>query len=271
MHITLSRGLSVETNLSEMTWCASSHLLDAVPSSHRGSISSNKCSPRQQIQVIVLRRVGGAFKHVQHPLGDQKTTCTGAEINEWISRFHLFGWEIIYVHWSHFCVQCWMSHQQCWWRKRRQQPEQDSPAGKKVWDLHPSAPGLPPQSDLTEKNLLTNKKESLKYHHIYTDFHDFNEFWPEMALVTDMRGECRAGVTPHTVWYPTIPPKPKVVTIWVKAALGEMMPRARQVDRPRERQSKAVLLLPCLCFPCCCSFKFGFQSLLNHWRNGITE
>jgi hypothetical protein len=23
---------------------------------------------------------------------------------------------------------------------------------------------------------------------------------PEMALVTDMRGECRAGVTPHTVW-----------------------------------------------------------------------
>lgn len=25
---------------------------------------------------------------------------------------------------------------------------------------------------------------------------------PEIALVTDMRGECRAGVTPHTVWYP---------------------------------------------------------------------
>ena len=23
---------------------------------------------------------------------------------------------------------------------------------------------------------------------------------PEMAFVTDMRGECRAGVTPHTVW-----------------------------------------------------------------------
>jgi len=23
---------------------------------------------------------------------------------------------------------------------------------------------------------------------------------PEMALVTDMRGECRAEVTPHTVW-----------------------------------------------------------------------
>lgn len=23
---------------------------------------------------------------------------------------------------------------------------------------------------------------------------------PEIALVTDMRGECKAGVTPHTVW-----------------------------------------------------------------------
>lgn len=57
-----------------------------------------------------------------------------------------------------------------------------------------------------------------------------------MALVTDMRGECRAGVTPHTVWYPTIPAKPKVVTIWVKAAFGEMMPRARQVEAPTETQ-----------------------------------
>lgn len=61
-----------------------------------------------------------------------------------------------------------------------------------------------------------------------------------MALVTDMRGECRAGVTPHTVWYPTMPDKPKVVTIWVKAALGEMMPRARQVDTPTEGHSSVV-------------------------------
>ncbi|TNN71364.1 hypothetical protein EYF80_018442 [Liparis tanakae] len=36
---------------------------------------------------------------------------------------------------------------------------------------------------------------------------------PEMALVTDMSGECRAGLTPHTVWYPTMPARPKVVTI----------------------------------------------------------
>ena len=53
-----------------------------------------------------------------------------------------------------------------------------------------------------------------------------------MALVTDMSGECSAGVTPHTVWYPTMPARPNVVTIWVKAALGATMPRARQVDRP---------------------------------------
>lgn len=57
-----------------------------------------------------------------------------------------------------------------------------------------------------------------------------------MAFVTDMRGECRAGVTPHTVWYPTIPARPKVVTIWVNAALGEIMPRARQVETPAETE-----------------------------------
>lgn len=56
-----------------------------------------------------------------------------------------------------------------------------------------------------------------------------------MALVTDMRGEWRAGVTPHTVWYPTMPARPKVVTIWVKAALGAARPRARHVERPGDR------------------------------------
>lgn len=64
---------------------------------------------------------------------------------------------------------------------------------------------------------------------------------PEMALVTDIRGECKAGVTPHTVWYPTIPAKPKVVTIWVKAAFGEMRPRPKQVDRPKEVERKTTL------------------------------
>ena len=55
---------------------------------------------------------------------------------------------------------------------------------------------------------------------------------PEMALVTDIRGECRAGVTPQTVWYPTMPARPKVVTIWVKAALGAARPRPSRVVKP---------------------------------------
>lgn len=51
-------------------------------------------------------------------------------------------------------------------------------------------------------------------------------------MVTDMRGECRAGVTPHTVWYPTMPARPKVVTIWVKAAFGADRPRLSKVATP---------------------------------------
>lgn len=47
-----------------------------------------------------------------------------------------------------------------------------------------------------------------------------------------MSGECRAGVTPHTVWYPTMPARPKVVTIWVKAALGAERPRPNRVAKP---------------------------------------
>ena len=35
---------------------------------------------------------------------------------------------------------------------------------------------------------------------------------PEMALVTLMRGECRAGVTPQTVWYPQMLASPNLVT-----------------------------------------------------------
>lgn len=52
----------------------SSHLLNIVSGGNRGSITANKCSPRQRIQVIVLRGVSGALEHVQHPLGDQETT-----------------------------------------------------------------------------------------------------------------------------------------------------------------------------------------------------
>lgn len=51
-------------------------------------------------------------------------------------------------------------------------------------------------------------------------------------MVTDMSGECRAGVTPHTVWYPTMPARPNVVTIWVKAAFGAATPRPNKVATP---------------------------------------
>lgn len=95
--------------------------------------------------------------------------------------------------------------------------------------------------------------------------------WPEMALVTDMRGECRAGVTPHTVWYPTIPAKPKVVTIWVKAALGEMMPRARQVETPAERHSSVVVAVRLFIWKEMCRFCHLFRSLFKLYSNGITE
>lgn len=61
-----------------------------------------------------------------------------------------------------------------------------------------------------------------------------------MALVTDMSGECRAGVTPHTVWYPTMPARPKVVTIWVKAALGAHRPRPSSVAEPENRERNTV-------------------------------
>lgn len=73
-----------------------------------------------------------------------------------------------------------------------------------------------------------------------------------MALVTDMRGEWRAGVTPHTVWYPTMPARPKVVTIWVKAALGAARPRARHVERPGDRRGQQRgRELGCVCARVC--------------------
>jgi hypothetical protein len=55
---------------------------------------------------------------------------------------------------------------------------------------------------------------------------------PEMALVTDMSGEWRAGVTPHTVWYPTMPARPKVVIIVVKAGFGETIPNPNNPPKP---------------------------------------
>merc|ERR1712168_1385900 len=55
---------------------------------------------------------------------------------------------------------------------------------------------------------------------------------PEIALVTDMRGEWRAGTTLQTVWYPTMQPRDMVVDMLVKAPLGEPMPRAVIVPSP---------------------------------------
>lgn len=48
---------------------------------------------------------------------------------------------------------------------------------------------------------------------------------PEIAFVTDIRGECRAGVTPHTTLYPITPASENVVTIVAKAGFGETKPR----------------------------------------------
>lgn len=59
---------------------------------------------------------------------------------------------------------------------------------------------------------------------------------PDMALVTDISGECKAGVTPHTVWYPTIPAKPNVVNIEVNAGFGAAIPRLNIVPIPEKKE-----------------------------------
>ena len=55
---------------------------------------------------------------------------------------------------------------------------------------------------------------------------------PEIALVTDIRGEWRAGVTPQTTLYPITPAKEKVVTMVAKAGFGETIPRLRREPKP---------------------------------------
>lgn len=162
-----------------------------------------------------------------------------------------------------------MSDRQCWWRKQRQPQGPDSQAEWRVSDLHPSAP------DLQQLSVLTHTQKKTTFKRLKTQCHkklkSDMDSWPEMALVTDMRGECRAGVTPHTVWYPTIPAKPKVVTIWVKAALGEMMPRARQVETPAERHSSVVVAVRLFIWKEMCRFCHLFRSLFKLYSNGITE
>lgn len=41
---------------------------------------------------------------------------------------------------------------------------------------------------------------------------------PDMALVTDIRGECSAGDTPHTVWYPQMLASPNLVSMPLNVA-----------------------------------------------------
>lgn len=41
-------------------------------------------------------------------------------------------------------------------------------------------------------------------------------YLPEMALVTLISGECRAGITPHTLRYPIKPARPTVKTLLMK-------------------------------------------------------
>ena len=53
-----------------------------------------------------------------------------------------------------------------------------------------------------------------------------------MAFVTDMRGLCRAGVTPHTVWYPHTLASPNLVTMELNTAPGEATPSAMMAPRP---------------------------------------
>ena len=55
---------------------------------------------------------------------------------------------------------------------------------------------------------------------------------PDMAFVTDMSGEWRAGVTPHTTLYPITPAKEKVVTMVAKAGFGDTIPRPSREPKP---------------------------------------
>mmetsp|Transcript_17243 Transcript_17243/g.43954 ORF Transcript_17243/g.43954 Transcript_17243/m.43954 type:complete len:200 (-) Transcript_17243:1212-1811(-) len=60
---------------------------------------------------------------------------------------------------------------------------------------------------------------------------------PEMALVTDIRGECSAGFTPHTTWYPATPARPKMASVDVNLGSGAMAPTAMMDARPADRYS----------------------------------
>ena len=67
-----------------------------------------------------------------------------------------------------------------------------------------------------------------------------------MALVTDINGECRAGTTDQTVWYPQITLRPKTVLIAVNAGLGELIPNAFNPPRAPVYLDTKRLALPIL-------------------------
>ena len=49
--------------------------------------------------------------------------------------------------------------------------------------------------------------------------------------MTDISGECKAGATPHTTWYPTMQDNVKVPNICKKAGFGTDPPTAKAASR----------------------------------------
>ena len=71
---------------------------------------------------------------------------------------------------------------------------------------------------------------------------------PEIALVTDIKGECRAGVTPHTTLYPITPASENVVTIVAKAGFGDTKPRPITLESTAiNKRRKIIIKLYILC------------------------
>lgn len=57
---------------------------------------------------------------------------------------------------------------------------------------------------------------------------------PDIAFVIDIRGVCRAGVTPQTEKYPVITDRDKIVLIVKIAGSGQTNPNPRVPSKPAE-------------------------------------
>lgn len=66
---------------------------------------------------------------------------------------------------------------------------------------------------------------------------------PDIALVTDIKGVCKAGVTDQTERYPAITASEKVVTIPKKAGSGHKTPNPTKAERPTPADT-AFLMVP---------------------------